>query len=112
MSTNKRLFTSESVTEGHPAKIADQISDGVLDAILSKDPYGRVACETLLTTGLTILQARGTETVPQLSFFVSTLGRYLAQFLAFSFSVSARTTSLRSLFLIRLPSPCLTASRA
>jgi S-adenosylmethionine synthetase len=52
---NKHLFTSESVTEGHPDKIADQISDGVLDAILSKDPYGRVACETLLTTGLVIV---------------------------------------------------------
>ncbi|MEQ9335587.1 MAG: methionine adenosyltransferase, partial [Miltoncostaeaceae bacterium] len=45
------LFTSESVTEGHPDKIADQISDGVLDAVLSKDPAGRVACETLITTG-------------------------------------------------------------
>jgi len=49
------LFTSESVTEGHPDKIADQISDAVLDAIISKDPYGRVACETLLTTGLVIV---------------------------------------------------------
>ena len=46
------LFTSESVTEGHPDKIADQISDAVLDAILAQDPYGRVACETLVTTGL------------------------------------------------------------
>ncbi len=46
------LFTSESVTEGHPDKVADQISDGVLDAILAKDPTGRVACETLVTTGL------------------------------------------------------------
>ena len=55
MSNNKRLFTSESVTEGHPDKMADQISDGVLDAILTKDPYGRVACETLLTTGLVIV---------------------------------------------------------
>lgn len=45
------LFTSESVTEGHPDKMADQISDGVLDAIMAKDPMGRVACETLLTTG-------------------------------------------------------------
>jgi S-adenosylmethionine synthetase len=45
------LFTSESVTEGHPDKIADQISDGVLDAVLRDDPYGRVACETLITTG-------------------------------------------------------------
>lgn len=55
MGTNKRLFTSESVTEGHPDKMADQISDAVLDAIISKDPYGRVACETLLTTGLVIV---------------------------------------------------------
>ena len=47
----KKLFTSESVTEGHPDKIADQISDAVLDAILKEDPYGRVACETLVTTG-------------------------------------------------------------
>lgn len=48
----KRLFTSESVTEGHPDKIADQISDSVLDAILKEDPMGRVACETVVTTGL------------------------------------------------------------
>ncbi len=48
----KRLFTSESVTEGHPDKICDQISDAILDAILSKDPNARVACETLATTGL------------------------------------------------------------
>src|SRR5512138_811925 len=45
-------FTSESVTEGHPDKIADQISDAVLDAIMAEDPRGRVACETLVTTGL------------------------------------------------------------
>ena len=51
----KILFTSESVTEGHPDKMADQISDAVLDAILEKDPMGRVACETLLTTGLVVL---------------------------------------------------------
>lgn len=49
------LFTSESVTEGHPDKIADQISDAILDAILAEDPYGRVACETLVTTGLAII---------------------------------------------------------
>ena len=48
----RRLFTSESVTEGHPDKIADQISDAILDAILAKDPLGRVACETAVTTGL------------------------------------------------------------
>ena len=53
--TNKHLFTSESVTEGHPDKIADQISDAVLDAVLEKDPTGRVACETLLTTGLVVI---------------------------------------------------------
>ena len=51
MSKMKRLFTSESVTEGHPDKIADQISDSVLDAILAQDPEARVACETLVTTG-------------------------------------------------------------
>jgi len=51
----KRLFTSESVTEGHPDKMADQISDAVLDAILAKDPLARVACETALTTGTAIL---------------------------------------------------------
>ena len=51
----KFLFTSESVTEGHPDKIADQISDAVLDAVLTKDPTGRVACETLVTTGLVMV---------------------------------------------------------
>lgn len=55
MSVEKHLFTSESVTEGHPDKIADQISDAVLDAILEKDPLGRVACETLVTTGMAIV---------------------------------------------------------
>jgi S-adenosylmethionine synthetase len=49
------LFTSESVTEGHPDKIADQVSDGVLDAVLADDPYARVACETLVTTGLVVV---------------------------------------------------------
>ena len=55
MSNANFLFTSESVTEGHPDKIADQISDAVLDAILAQDPYGRVACETLVTTGLAVI---------------------------------------------------------
>src|SRR6266851_3152718 len=55
MAREEYLFTSESVTEGHPDKIADQISDAVLDAILSQDPMGRVACETLLTTGLVVV---------------------------------------------------------
>ena len=52
---NEYLFTSESVTEGHPDKIADQISDGVLDAVLREDPGGRVACETLVNTGLVVV---------------------------------------------------------
>ena len=51
----RHLFTSESVTEGHPDKIADQISDAVLDALLAQDPYSRVACETLVTTGLAFI---------------------------------------------------------
>src|SRR5437667_2609368 len=52
---NEFLFTSESVTEGHPDKVADQVSDGVLDAVLRDDPYGRVACETLVNTGLIVV---------------------------------------------------------
>jgi S-adenosylmethionine synthetase len=55
LSDNEFLFTSESVTEGHPDKVADQISDGVLDAVLAEDPYGRVACETLVNTGLVVV---------------------------------------------------------
>ncbi|MBS4461598.1 methionine adenosyltransferase [Aerococcaceae bacterium zg-B36] len=53
--SEKRLFTSESVTEGHPDKIADQISDAILDAILEQDPYARVACETAVNTGLVLV---------------------------------------------------------
>src|SRR5437667_8298454 len=49
------LFTSESVTEGHPDKIADQISDAILDEVLRQDPVGRVACETMVTTGLILI---------------------------------------------------------
>ncbi|MFA1822017.1 methionine adenosyltransferase [Virgibacillus oceani] len=55
MAANRRLFTSESVTEGHPDKIADQVSDAILDEILKKDPYARVACETTVTTGLVLV---------------------------------------------------------
>jgi len=55
LGTRNHLFTSESVTEGHPDKIADQISDAVLDAVLREDSHGRVACETLLTTGLVLV---------------------------------------------------------
>ena len=65
------VFTSESVTEGHPDKIADQISDAVLDAVLTDDPFGRVACETLLTTGLVLvageISTSATLDVPQIA---------------------------------------------
>ena len=63
MSRNGRyFFTSESVTEGHPDKIADQISDSILDAILAQDPKARVACETLVTTGLAMVAGEITTT--------------------------------------------------
>ncbi len=55
MGMHRTLFTSESVTEGHPDKIADQISDAILDAVLAEDPVGRVACETLVTTGMAMI---------------------------------------------------------
>jgi S-adenosylmethionine synthetase len=60
--SQKHLFTSESVTEGHPDKIADQISDAVLDAVLEQDPYGRVACEVLVTTGIAVVSGEITTT--------------------------------------------------
>ncbi len=60
--TERKLFTSESVSEGHPDKIADQISDAILDAILAKDPYARVACETSVTTGLVLVFGEITTT--------------------------------------------------
>jgi S-adenosylmethionine synthetase len=63
MSARSFLFTSESVTEGHPDKMADQISDSVLDAVLTEDPHGRVACETLITTGLVVVAGEITTKV-------------------------------------------------
>src|SRR6187431_747885 len=86
MPDNEFLFTSESVTEGHPDKIADQISDGVLDAVLRDDPYGRVACETLVNTGLVVvsgeistttyvdIQAVARETVRKIGYTDADLG--------------------------------------
>ena len=53
--TMRKFFTSESVTEGHPDKMADQISDAILDAIMAEDPQARVACETFLTTGMALI---------------------------------------------------------
>ncbi len=61
-SPKRHVFTSESVTEGHPDKVADQISDAVLDAILARDPAGRVACETLVTTGMAVVAGEITTT--------------------------------------------------
>jgi S-adenosylmethionine synthetase len=67
---SRHLFTSESVTEGHPDKIADQISDAVLDALIAQDPQSRVACETLVTTGLAVvageISSRGYVEIPEL----------------------------------------------
>jgi len=57
----RRLFTSESVTEGHPDKICDQISDAVLDALLEQDPYSRVACETCTNTGFVLVMGEITS---------------------------------------------------
>ena len=70
--TRQYLFTSESVTEGHPDKIADQISDGVLDAVLAQDPHGRVACETLVNTGLVVVSGEISTTA---SFDVQDIAR-------------------------------------
>lgn len=63
MGKNRRLFTSESVTEGHPDKMCDQISDAILDEILKNDPYARVACETTVTTGLVLVAGEITTSV-------------------------------------------------
>src|SRR5258708_19150591 len=67
----RHIFTSESVTEGHPDKMADQISDAVLDAVLKDDPMGRVACEVLVTTGICVVSGEITTTtyvdVPKLA---------------------------------------------
>jgi len=83
---NEYLFTSESVTEGHPDKVADQISDGVLDAVMRDDPTGRVACETLVNTGLVVvsgeistdifvdIQAVARETIRKIGYIDAELG--------------------------------------
>ena len=62
LDSRKHIFTSESVTEGHPDKMADQISDAVLDAVLKDDPTGRVACEVLVTTGICVVAGEITTT--------------------------------------------------
>jgi S-adenosylmethionine synthetase len=62
MSNEQFFFTSESVTEGHPDKVADAISDAILDAIIAEDKTGRVACETLVTTGIAFIAGEITTT--------------------------------------------------
>src|SRR4051812_21560859 len=82
MADNQRhIFTSESVTEGHPDKMADQISDAVLDAVLKDDPAGRVACEVLVTTGLCIVAG---EITTRTYVDVPTLGREVIRDIGFS----------------------------
>lgn len=84
MAEQRFIFSSESVTEGHPDKIADQVSDAVLDAILAKDPTGRVACETLVTTGTCVIA--GEITTTNLNFFkdVTDLAREVIKDIGFT----------------------------
>jgi S-adenosylmethionine synthetase len=72
MAQDNFIFTSESVTEGHPDKIADQVSDAILDAVIAQDPAGRVACETLLTTGLVVVAGEFTTSA---NFSIATIVR-------------------------------------
>src|SRR6266540_2404167 len=86
MEMSEYIFTSESVSEGHPDKVADQISDAILDAILSQDPQARVACETLVTTGMAVIAGEITtsaivdypkvvrETIKEIGYNDSTMG--------------------------------------
>lgn len=98
MNKSKHLFTSESVTEGHPDKIADQISDSILDAVLEQDPYGRVACETLVTTGLTFvageMSTQGYVNIPQVVRGVIKSIGYTEPELAFDWETCAVITSI------------------
>lgn len=96
--TNRRLFTSESVTEGHPDKMCDQISDAILDAILEKDPNARVACETTITTGLVLVAGEITTStyvdIPKVvRETVKEIGYTKAKF-GFDFETSAVLTSI------------------
>jgi S-adenosylmethionine synthetase len=98
--TGNYFFTSESVTEGHPDKMADQISDAVLDAVLAKDPKGRVACETLLTTGIVIVAGEITTTchfnVPDLVRQVVTEIGYTDAAMGFDAKTCSVLTALQS----------------
>ena len=108
MDNRNYLFTSESVTEGHPDKMADQISDAILDAMLKDDPFSRVACETMLTTGLVIVSGEVTtktyvdipavvrNTVAISLIFVSTSGGKYFKLYKASKSCSKRICSSKS----------------
>ena len=108
LSENEFLFTSESVTEGHPDKVADQISDGVLDAVLAEDPYGRVACETLVNTGLVVvsgeistetyvdIQEIARETIRKIGYIDADLGFSPTPARCSTRSTSSRRTSRRA----------------
>ena len=105
---NEYLFTSESVTEGHPDKVADQISDGVLDAVLRDDPMGRVACETLVNTGLVVvsgeistttyvdIQEVARETIRKIGYIDADLGFWPTPARSSTRSTSSRPTSPRA----------------
>ena len=92
----RHLFTSESVTEGHPDKVADQISDAVVDALLAKDPASRVACETMVTTGLaTIFGEITTEAYVHLPALVrETIGRIGYTEAGYGFDANTCSTAL------------------
>ena len=90
----KLLFTSESVTEGHPDKICDQISDAVLDALLAQDPMSRVACETAITTGLVLVMGEVTTAVSTLDIEeqFAIAEEYLSQKDFFEYSMGLEST--------------------
>jgi S-adenosylmethionine synthetase len=98
MNLKNCLFTSESVTEGHPDKMADQISDAVLDAVLAQDPRGRVACESLLTTGLVMVSGEITTTavidVSQIARGVIKKIGYTADELGFNYNTCSVITAV------------------
>ena len=98
----KRLFTSESVTEGHPDKVCDAISDAILDACMEKDPMSRVACETATCTGFVLVTGEITSRITEHHTLVARAGRFnlfLGHFLTFCFQCFINThCNIRGLF--------------
>ena len=94
----KYLFTSESVTEGHPDKVCDQISDAVLDAIIAQDPNCRVACETALTTGMAIIMGEISTScyvdIPKIARKVIEDIGYTSTYCGFDYNTCAVVTSI------------------